>query len=149
MNNKKDALGSNQVPPVGRQFGIEHLEQLNLISERGRQAFEGPPPTQKKNITEWEQARMELENQGKHTDCNFGKVNVAPSLVLPTFMTDEDGTGLILANTKQKVKSGKYAKCNANLIREECWPHIAVLKRSTKRVSFDQSEFEAFVAGET
>ena len=72
-----------------------------------------------------------------------------PQVMIPTLTTNEQGTGLVLTNTKQKIKSGKFAKCNANLVREECWPHIAVLKKYTNRVPFDRLEFDAFIAGET
>ena len=48
-----------------------------------------------------------------------------------------------------KVKSGKYAKSHVNLKCQELWPHMHVLRKYTKRVSFDNLDFESFVAGET
>ena len=89
----------------GRQFGLEYLEQLGLISERDRQAFEGPPLKQHTRTSEWEQAWEELQthrNQGKHTDQVFGKsVSVQPQVMVPTLTTNEQGTGLVLTqNTK-------------------------------------------------
>lgn len=50
---------------------------------------------------------------------------------------------------KQKIKSGKFAKSHAELVREESWPHLNVLRQYSKRTPFDQMEFDAFVAGET
>ena len=45
-----------------RHYGLEHLEQLGLISERDREALEGPPSQQKSKLTEWEHAWEQLEN---------------------------------------------------------------------------------------
>ena len=59
------------------------------------------------------------------------------------------GTGLMIAGTKQKLKLGKYTKHNVNIVREEAWPHMSVLKKYTRRVNFDELDYEAFVAGET
>ena len=50
---------------------------------------------------------------------------------------------------KQKIKSGKYAKSNINLVKENTWPHVGILKKYTKRTSFEQLDFESFVAGKT
>ena len=57
--------------------------------------------------------------------------------------------GYVIMGSKQKIKSGKFAKHNINLVREEAWPHVNVLKKYTKQVAFDQLEFDVFVAGET
>ena len=47
------------------------------------------------------------------------------------------------------VKSRKFVKSNVNLQRQEVWPHTAISKKYAKRTTFDNLEFEAFVAGET
>ena len=129
---------------------MEHLEQLRLISERDRQALEGPPPRQTQKSSEWEEAQQHLEEDTrgkKNTEFKFQTANTTPRI--PTLTPNEQGTGLVLTGTKQKVKSDKYAKCNANLIQKECWPHISVLKKYTQRVPFNQLEFNAFVARKT
>ena len=48
-----------------------------------------------------------------------------------------------------KVKSGKYARVNINLQRQEVWPHTTVSKKYAKRTTFDNLEFEQFMAGES
>ena len=48
-----------------------------------------------------------------------------------------------------KIKSGKYVKSSVNIQKQEIWPHNAVSKKYTKRPTFDNIEFEQFVAGET
>ena len=53
------------------------------------------------------------------------------------------------ATTRPKVKSGKYAKNSSTIIKQEDWPHNAVSKKYAKRTSFEQMDFETFVAGES
>ena len=50
---------------------------------------------------------------------------------------------------KVNVKSGKYAKSNINLIKQEIWPHTAVSKKYMKHTAFESLDFEGFVAGES
>ena len=50
---------------------------------------------------------------------------------------------------KMKIKSGKFVKSNIGIKRQEQWPHVNVMRKYTKRTTFDQMEFDAFVAGET
>ena len=41
-----------------------------------------------------------------------------------------------------KVKSGKYARSNINIKIQEQWPHLNVLRKYTRRTSFEQLDFE-------
>ena len=50
---------------------------------------------------------------------------------------------------KSNVKSGKFAKANINIVRSEQWPHTAVARKYIKCTTFDNMDFEMFVAGET
>ena len=50
---------------------------------------------------------------------------------------------------KIMVKSGRHAKCNVNLQRQEVWPHTAISKNYVRRITFDSIEFDAFTATET
>ena len=76
---------------------------------------------------------MEGAEAGETHDKFFSiNSNKNPVLVAPTLALKEEGTGYVLTGTKQKIKSGKFAKCNANLIWVESWPHISVLKKYTK-----------------
>lgn len=49
---------------------------------------------------------------------------------------------------KEKLKSGKYVKSNLKKQWQEQWPHVNVLHKYVKWTTFEQMEFEAFVAGE-
>lgn len=61
-----------------------------------------------------------------------------------------DGEGVVKGDKeKNKIKSGKFAKSHQDLLREEKWPHLNVLRQYSKRVAFDQMEFDMFTAGET
>ena len=50
---------------------------------------------------------------------------------------------------KGKLKSGKYAKNNLNIKKQEQWLHMNLLHKYVKQCSFDSLDFEQFVAGET
>ena len=52
-------------------------------------------------------------------------------------------------SAQKTVKSGKFAKTNIKIQRQEIWPHITVSKKYTKSTSFDNLKFELFVAGES
>ena len=47
------------------------------------------------------------------------------------------------------VKSGKYVKSHIKLKKQEQWPHLNVMRKYVKRTSFEQLDFETFVAGES
>ena len=50
---------------------------------------------------------------------------------------------------KVKLKSGKFVKTNIDIKKQEQWPHVNVLRKYTRKCSFDNMDFEMFVAGET
>ena len=50
---------------------------------------------------------------------------------------------------KSKLKSGKFVKTNIDIKKQEQWPHLNVLRKYTKKCTFDNMDFELFVAGET
>ena len=104
-----------------RSYGLDHLDQLGLISERDKAALESIPPKQNNN-KEWETARKNLEENedlvpGKAQQKLFSKTSDKnPLMLTPTITPNEQGMDLVLTGTKQEIKSGKYAKCNANLV---------------------------------
>ena len=49
----------------------------------------------------------------------------------------------------KSLKSGKFVKTNLKIKVQEQWPHINVLRKYTKRTTFDNLDLEPFVAGET
>ena len=50
---------------------------------------------------------------------------------------------------KSKLKSGKFAKTNIGIKKQEQWPHLNVWRKYAKKCAFDSLDFELFVAGET
>ena len=121
--------------------GIGHLKKLGLVPDNFRHRTE-------------QQQRMETgeTSQSKsgrthplHIDTNF-EYNVED---MDREVNKRNDVECGCAANKGKVKSGKYAKSSANLVRQEVWPHTAVSKKYTKRTGFDTLEFDAFVAGES
>ena len=72
-------------------------------------------------------------------------INTAPNIHSPTQFHAQ----LLDNSMKNKIKSGIFAKSNVNLVREEALPHLRVLKTYAKRTTFDQLDFENFVAGKS
>ena len=53
-------------------------------------------------------------------------------------------------NMNERVKvSGKYAKSNVKIKHQEQWPHLSVMRKYCKRTTFDNLDYETFVAGES
>ena len=50
---------------------------------------------------------------------------------------------------RPKIKSGKFAKVNGNLQKQEVWPHTSVPLRYGRRMTFDTLDYESFTAGES
>ena len=50
---------------------------------------------------------------------------------------------------KLTLKSGKYVKSNIDIKRQEQWPHMNVLRKYARKCSFDNLDFDMFIAGET
>ena len=158
------------IPQGGLLTGLEHLHRIGPISEQDLKGLDSPPPPEKHLKTQWQAARDELEDSCKQDNMQHwktehthrqesGKIittqthnttttNTGPIIVTPAQLQD-NAAGYVITGTKQKLKSGKYAKHNINIIQEESWPHISVLRKYNKRVPFEQLDFEAFIAGET
>ena len=49
---------------------------------------------------------------------------------------------------KGRIKSGKYVKSNIDLKIQEQWPHLNVMRKYAKRTTFEQMDYETFIAGE-
>ena len=65
------------------------------------------------------------------------------------FLTQNNNCSSCSGGEKTNIKSGKYVKTNINIKVQEQWPHMNILRKYCKRSTFDQLDFEAFVAGET
>ena len=50
---------------------------------------------------------------------------------------------------KEDTKSGKWAKSHGKIKKQELWPHISVMRKYVKKTTFENLDFEMFVAGET
>ena len=134
------------------KFGLNrHLNRLGLISEKDLQQLAGPPPQKKK--TEWEAAWDQLDTGNRHrhwnpptadkywqevlqndSGKNTGNLqllanNSNASIIVAPSVLHDNNTRYAITGSKQKLKSGKFIKHNINIVREELWPHLSVLKR--------------------
>ena len=103
--------------------GVSHLKKLQLVPDN----FRG-------NRTQADEEEME-QNKSK---CN------------PIFNTEVTELRQVkdCACPKAQIKSGKFAKTNITIQKQEIWLHTAISKKYARRTTFDNLEFEAFVAGE-
>lgn len=129
--------------PLG---GVDHLQRMGMLPAYGIDPGQRTLPLQQRHGPlkeggkgrdglEWDQLSKKLD-QGK-------EVELVP--------VEDGGRGEHgeKGDTKHKIKSGKFAKSHVELVREESWPHLNVLRQYSKRTSFDNMEFDSFVAGET
>ena len=120
--------------------GWQHLHQLNMASEAAMQRAGQPTTT----ITE--------AYQGNNIKPNPLCVNTSFQYGMPEKGDENkakmaEGAGAGNREGKDtKVKSGKFAKSHTELLRQEVWPHSAISKKYSKRPTFDNLDFEQFVA---
>lgn len=139
------SMMQNKSTTQGPLTGIKHLDKLGLLPSYG---MEGEPsevqfPLQDMGVRPkdvlgkdpWEQL----------SQCGEVGKNKHDSMHMVMGAQGEKVDKL----ERAKVKSGKYAKSHQDLVREESWPHLNALKQYAKRTTFDQMEFDLFVAGET
>ena len=121
--------------------GISHLRNLGLLPDKaGKSVIE---VTDLDDLDDDEDILLQdiMDEPGKNplkinANFDFNK-------------TVADECGCTNGNGNVKVKSGKYAKSNIRIVRQEVWPHNAVSRKYVKRCAFDSMEFEMFVAGES
>ena len=118
--------------------GVRHLKRLQLVPG----GF--GPRTQ-----DQEDRNMSMQTRSKtgRRNPNCSEVRLGYNVGLEgedQKVGQECGCG-----SKANVKSGKFAKTNINIVKQELWPHVAVLKKYLKRTSFDLLDYEGFVAGES
>ena len=114
--------------------GMPRLKKMGLIAQHAhedrQEPYRGGTGNFKPNVAE-------LKKMGETGDeAEEGKDN-----------PDQQCHMCTLDNSK--VKSGKYVKSNINLKIQEQWPHINVIRKYTKRTTFEAMDYEVFVAGET
>lgn len=132
----KESKAWTGAPTEGRQ----HLEKMGLMPSYGLEPSikNLPPQTDQKinrNMEPWDQLSIK-EEPGKDIEMKCSA-------------EVEDGDRVQKTGEKTKVKSGKFAKSHRELVREESWPHVNVLRQYAKRTSFDAMDYETFVAGES
>ena len=125
---KQLELLSARAAPVA-EAGIDRLRALGIYPPSPAEGVSVPkPPTQQ----ELKKLRPQLP-EGKLDNTDIGKGDL--------FCCEH--------SQNSKLKSGKFLKTNVNIKYQENWPHVNVLKKYCKRCTFDNLDFDAFVAGET
>lgn len=144
---------------TGPLAGVKHLGRMGLLPAYGVTSNKEPSISQLPNQDRgmgWSMGmgtmpkEIPMRDPWEQLSCTGegGKTN--PNLMHGIMVDTPWGAGAPGdRGDKVKVKSGKFAKSNQDLQREEKWPHLNVLRQYTKRTTFDQMEFEMFVAGET
>ena len=140
---KREAMvkGENRAAVSG-VLGIQQLKKMGLMPTH-LPDNQMVAPKQSRPPTEKERLKLREQLEGGVA----GDVNNQPMLESEAGKPDAmvcSGCG-----EKQKIKSVKYAKNNISLKKQEQWPHLNVMRKYMRRTTFDQLEFEAFVAGET
>ena len=132
----KASIGSCPKP------GIPHLRKLGLLPDKAGLTVPEPEIVVD-DLEDDEDILLQdiMDNPGKN-----------PLKVTTNFEFDneklEDCACNIVPN-QGKLKSGKYAKSSVKVVKQETWPHNAVSRKYVKRNTFENMEFETFVAGET
>ena len=131
-------------PPTSQPLtGWQHLYNLNMATDAAMQQAGQPTTT----ITQ--------AYEGKNINRNPLGIDTSFQYGMPEKGEDSnkskmtEGTGTNAKEVKDsKVKSGKFAKSHTELLRQEVWPHSAISKKYSKCPTFDNMDFEQFVAGE-
>lgn len=109
-----------------RPQGVDYLKKLGLLPPDG--VWQGPPNKQERRMLVADSLDSKIDDPGKHQwalECGGCQ------------------------GEKMKLKSGKYAKTNIDIKKQEQWPHLNVWRKYVCRCPFDNMDFEMFVAGET
>ena len=156
----EDRMGGQMRSMVGLTNSQRKIQLLEAEVNRYKSELQGT----KKNKEQAEGIRQiqNLKQMGiMHRDLpdnQFVQAGVRKDLEMTggiqrNMKPDEEGKHDLLncngCGEKNKLKLGKYVKTNLSIQRREQWLHINIMRKYTKRTSFDQMEFEAFVAGET
>ena len=142
---KRDAMvrGENRDPTVeeGHMAGVQGLKQMGLMPMHLPDNQMILPRQQLPNDAERKKLKEQLCGTGV-----MGDVTRSHEL-----QSEEGKVDLVCqgCGEKSKVKSSKYVKSNISIKKQEQWPHMNVMRKYVKRGTFDQMDFETFVAGET
>lgn len=125
------------------ESGMRHLARMGLLPDYGVMGDKEMAPSVSELPVQKTGKRYPAEMWDHLSLKDEGKDRYAGDWSVPV----DDARGE--KDGKQKVKSGKYAKSHMELKKEESWPHLNVLRQYAKRTTFEQLDFESFVAGET
>lgn len=141
-----------EIRTTAPETGVSHIRRMGMLPDYGipqdrtlpKQVNTGmdAQPTSMDDINQINHmGRMEpWDHLSVHDDQGKKKLKLGEN----QGKTDTNGDG-----KEKRIKSGKFAKSHVDLVREEIWPHVSVLRKYSKRVPFDQLDFEMFTAGET
>lgn len=116
--------------------GLQHLKRIGVLPDYGVEGAHKEVSV--KNLPRQDSGKVEpWDHLSLRGDTGKG------------MLVDKDEAQCEKGDGKLKIKSGKFAKSHTDLVKEESWPHLNVLRQYSRRTSFDQMDFEAFVAGET
>ena len=141
-----EQVHAGQSKETGMLTGILHLRKLGLI-----------PETAGKKHSEIEETEEEEDTQriqaGNVTNSNNPLRSSAQFSYDIDHKNNEghrncENCVSTTCNSKAKLNSGKYAKTNVGVIRQELWPHNVVSRKYSKQTSFDNMDYETFIAGE-
>ena len=140
-NKATDIVGATPFLGTCPSTGIDHLKKLDIIPDNfGRRT----------SLLE-EAARQEQPlNMNRINTHGNSKCTHELHYNNQSRQIDQGDEGdETLQVVRPKVKSGKYAKTNINIMRQETWPHTTVSRKYAKRTTFDNLDYETFIAGET
>ena len=131
------SMDSRVAPPIDRNQAMKQLKDMGLMpTNLPNNLFDLP--------SQGTQDVIPNENELRRMGMETGDVTGKPFEEIP--FNNEVCVG---CSDRQKLKSDKYVKTNVNIKVQEQWPHMNMLRKYSRRVPYDQLEFEAFVGGET
>ena len=141
----KPNLGS--CPNVGaahlHKLGLLPQNMYHLLEEEQAAGISGTP------YPEGEQGKVDDKIDPLHSKTDPLHINTEFGYQHCLKNPDKSQACKCMVGEKQVIKSGKWARLHAKLVRQEVWPHNGISKKYAKKVSFDQMDYDLFVAGET
>ena len=147
QNKVTEVWDNTQEAGPSRVYGVEHLKRLELIPSTAGRNYGDKLQGEGQDMEQDQQSQAGNYNNPLHAIHKFDY-----GWNCSTCGDNEGGRNLMTCNNcsgaKPKVKSGKYAKNSAGIVKQELWPHNAVSRKYAKRVSFDNMNYKTYVAGE-
>ena len=145
---------SNGASAMPLSHGVDRLKDMGLVKQDhvatgGRPMFPTIPP----NPAEMKKLREQTERP-THAIPVTGRGALLTDEERAEIQQGKDQVQLIVCTTCDKdndkgKKSGKFVKSNVKLKKQEQWPHTCIIRKYLKRPTFENLDFEGFVAGES